>query len=90
MSGYGAMLTFSAYLTDRRYLTSSLSQDGWIFVIFALGDARYLGAQCWTDLKTLIQQDNLSPQLHRGAYRVWKSYVTWKRRKRTASTPCFA
>jgi hypothetical protein len=84
------MLTFSAYLTDRRYLTSSLSKDGWIFVIFALGDARYLRVQCWSELKSLIQEDNLSPQLHRGAYRVWKSYTMWRRRKRSVPLQCVA
>jgi hypothetical protein len=84
------MLTFRNYLADRRYMGLTLSQDAWVFVLFALGDARYLDVGCWAELKTLMEQDRLSPQLNRGASRVWKSYLTWRRRKRSALTLCYA
>lgn len=76
------MLTFKNYLSDRRYMTSSLGHDAWIFVIFALGDPRYLNVETWSDLKSLMELDNLSPQLGRGAVRTWRSYLSWRRRKR--------
>lgn len=76
------MVTFKNYLSDRRYMTSNLCHDAWIFVIFALGDSRYLNVASWTDLKRLIQQDRLSPQLERGAFRAWQSFLSWRRRKR--------
>jgi hypothetical protein len=76
------MLTFRHYISDRRYMTSNLCHDAWIFVIFALGDPRYLDVRSWTDLRALIEQDGLSPQLQRGAFRAWRSYLTWRRRKR--------
>jgi hypothetical protein len=76
------MITFSNYLTDRRYLTSNLSGDAWLFVIFALGDPRYQQPGSWTDLKRLLQDENVSSQLQRGAFRVWQSYLRWRRRKR--------
>jgi len=75
------MPSFAAYLADRRFMTSNLSQDGWLFVIYALGDPRYLRAGSWRELKHLLDRDNVSPRLGRGAFLVWRSYCVWKRRK---------
>ena len=80
------MLTFKNYLSDRRYMTSNLSRDAWTFLIFALGDPRYLTVASWSDLRRLIDQDSLSPQLERGAFRTWHSYLAWRRRKRVDVT----
>lgn len=84
------MLTFKNYLSDRRYMASNLGPDAWIFVIFALGDARYLNVESWSDLKSLMDRDNLSPQLERGAVRTWRSYLSWRRRKRGDAAPLAA
>lgn len=75
------MLSFDTYLTDRRFMTSNLSQDGWLFVIYALGDSRYLRVRSWRDLRQLLEEDQVSATVSRGAFLVWRSYCVWKRRK---------
>lgn len=75
------MPTFDEYLADRRFMTSNLSQDGWLFVIYALGDPRYLRVGSWRELKNLLADDDVSPRLSRGAFLVWRSYCVWRRRK---------
>jgi hypothetical protein len=73
--------TFENYLADRRFMNSNLSEDGWLFVVYALGDPRYVRVGSWRELKHLLESDNVSPRLNRGAFLVWRSYSLWRRRK---------
>jgi len=80
-------LSFGEYLASRRYVYSNLSSQSWSFLSFALGRPEYLRVCDWTELKALNDGAELDPDLLHGAFRLWQSYLSMKKRRASAAAP---
>jgi hypothetical protein len=68
-------LSFQAYIRGRRYGSGRGSEEGWQFVIRALGDPCLPDAKRWDELCDYLQECGDDAKSIRAARAVWSSYT---------------